>query len=104
VPSEPNVEYLKIGFLDRPGGGGAKETSMLRNTTQGFGLLRNTYNISVGKTKRKKPIGRARCIREDTIKINLQETRCKGEDWIFLDQDKVQWRALVYMVMNRRVL
>jgi len=77
---------------------------MTCGTCSTYDEMRNTYNISVGKTKRKKPIGRARCIREDTIKINLQETRCKGEDWIFLDQDKVQWRALVYMVMNRRVL
>jgi hypothetical protein len=40
---------------------------------------------------------------EDNIKTNLKGTMYERVDWIHLAQDRVQWRALVNMVMNLRV-
>jgi hypothetical protein len=36
----------------------------------------------------------------DTIKMDLRKTGCGGMDWIHLDRDRDQWRALVNTVMN----
>jgi hypothetical protein len=32
--------------------------------------------------------------------MDVKELGCKGEDWIHLYQDGVQWQALVNMVMK----
>jgi hypothetical protein len=39
----------------------------------------------------------------DNIKIDLREIGRGGMDWIYLDQDRDQCRALVNTVMNLRV-
>jgi hypothetical protein len=39
----------------------------------------------------------------DNIKMDLREIEWVGMDWIDLDQDRDQWRALVNTVMNLRV-
>jgi hypothetical protein len=39
----------------------------------------------------------------DNIKIDLIEIGWNGMDWIGVDQDKDQWKALVNIVMNLRV-
>jgi hypothetical protein len=37
------------------------------------------------------------------VKVDLKETGCKDVDWTQLAQDKVQWQALVNMIMNLQV-
>jgi hypothetical protein len=55
----------------------------------------NAYKISVGKTEGKRLHGRHRPTWEDNIKKILI---VKG--WEDVAQDKVQWRAVVNMVMS----
>jgi hypothetical protein len=39
----------------------------------------------------------------DNIKTDLRETGWDGVDWIDMNQDRDQWRALVNMVLNLQV-
>ena len=64
---------------------------------------RGVYRVLVGKSERKRPLGRPRRRWEDNIKMHLQEVGCGGIDWIKLAQDSHRWRALVNAVMNLRV-
>jgi hypothetical protein len=52
------------------------------------------------KPEEKGPLGRPRHRWEDNIKMDLRELEWGSMDWINLYQDRDQWRALVYMVMN----
>jgi hypothetical protein len=61
------------------------------------------YRVLVGKSEGKRPFGRLGHRWEDNIKMDLQEARCRGMDWIELVPDKDRWRALVTAVMNLRV-
>jgi hypothetical protein len=54
------------------------------------------------KPEGNRPIGRCKHRWEDNIKMELREIKCSGMDWIQLAQDRVQWKALVNMVMNFR--
>jgi hypothetical protein len=36
-------------------------------------------------------------------KIDLKETVWGGKDWVYLSQDRDQWKAIVDMEMNLRV-
>jgi hypothetical protein len=47
---------------------------------------RNAYRILVGEAERRKPLGRYRHRRKDTIKMNLTETGLGDMDWINLAQ------------------
>jgi hypothetical protein len=67
------------------------------------GEKRNVYSVLVGKSERKRPLGRPRRRWEDNIKMDLREIGWSGMDWINLTQDRDQWRALVNMVRNLRV-
>ena len=58
------------------------------------------YRFLVGKPEEKRLLWRPRRRWEDNIKMNLQEVRCGGIDWIELAQDRDRWRALVNAVMN----
>jgi hypothetical protein len=59
--------------------------------------------ILVGKPEGERPLERSRRRWEDNIKMNLIGIGWDGMDWIDLDQDMDQLRAIVNMVMNLRV-
>jgi hypothetical protein len=65
---------------------------------------RKVYKVLVGKTERKRPLGRPRRRREDGIRINFMETGWGSVEWIQLAQDRDRWRAVVNTVMKLRVL
>jgi len=67
-----------------------------------MGERRSLYRVLVGKPEGKRPLGRPRRRWEDNVKIDLQEVRCGGMDWIRLAQDKDRWQVLVNVVMNLR--
>jgi hypothetical protein len=67
------------------------------------GAKRNSYRISVGNPEEKRPLKRPKLRWVDNIKIDLREVGWDGMDWIDLDQDRDQWRAVVNTVMNLRV-
>jgi hypothetical protein len=60
----------------------------------------SAYRGLVGKPQGKKPlrIPRRRC--DDDIKMDLREIGRSIIEWIDLAEDRDQWRALVYTVMN----
>ena len=68
-----------------------------------MGKRRGVYRVSVGKPEGKRTPGRLRRRWEDNIKMNLQEVRCGGIDWIDLAKDRDRWQTLVKAVMNLRV-
>jgi hypothetical protein len=57
----------------------------------------------MGKPEGKGRLGRPRRRWEDNIKMDLQEVKYGGMDWIDLAQDRDRRRALVNAVMNLRV-
>ena len=57
----------------------------------------------MGKHEGKRPLWRPRHRWEDNIKMDLQEVRYGGIDWIDLALDRDRWRALLTAVMNLRV-
>ena len=68
-----------------------------------LGERRDVKSVLVGKTKRKRSLGRPSHRWEDNIKMDLQDVRCGGMDWIKLAQERERWRELVNAVMNLRV-
>jgi hypothetical protein len=68
-----------------------------------IGAKRNAYRILVGKPEGKRPLGRPIRRWVHNTKMDLREIGWDGVDWIDLDQDRDQWRALVKTVMNLRV-
>jgi hypothetical protein len=58
----------------------------------------NAYRILVRNPEGRRPRRRW----EDNIKIDLGEMGWRGMDWIDLDRDRDQWRAVVNTVLNLR--
>jgi hypothetical protein len=65
----------------------------------------SAYNspILIRKLEVKRQLASPRCRLEDTIKMSLKYLDCWGVDRIKLDQDMVQFRTSVTMVMDVRV-
>jgi hypothetical protein len=68
-----------------------------------MGEKRNAYRILVGKPEGKRPLGRPRRRWVDNIKMVIRDLGWDGVDWIYMAQDRDQWRALVNTVLNLRV-
>jgi hypothetical protein len=47
-----------------------------------YGERGGVYRVLVGKSEGERPLGRSRRRWEDNIKMDLQEVRCQGLDWI----------------------
>jgi hypothetical protein len=54
---------------------------------------RGVYWGSVGRPEGKRLLGRPRRRWEDNTKMDLQEVRCRGMDWIELAQNRDRWVA-----------
>jgi hypothetical protein len=57
----------------------------------------------VGKPEGKRPLRIPRRRWVDNIKMDLREIKWDGMDWIYVAQNRDQWRALLNTVMNLRV-
>jgi hypothetical protein len=68
-----------------------------------MGETRNSYKILVGKCGGKRPVGRPRHRWEDNIVVYFREICWHVVDWMNLAEDRDQWRAVVYAVMNLKV-
>jgi hypothetical protein len=65
-----------------------------------MGKKKNSCRILVGNPEGKRPLGRTTHRCED----NIREIEVGGMDCIHLTYDRDQWRALVNIVMNLRIL
>jgi hypothetical protein len=68
------------------------------------GEKRNAYRILLRKPKRIRPLGRPRRRWENNIKMVLRDIGWGVMGWIYLAEDRDQWRAHVKKVMNLLVL
>ena len=66
-------------------------------------LYRNAYRVLVRRDEGMRSSGRMRRRLEDNIRNDLREMDCDAGDWIYLAQERVEWRAYVRAVMNLRV-
>jgi hypothetical protein len=65
---------------------------------------RNVYRLLVGKSEGKRPLGRPRRSWVHDIKIDLEEIKLTGMDWIILAQDKDKSMTAVKAAMNFWIL
>jgi hypothetical protein len=62
------------------------------------------FNVLVGKSEGKRPLGRPRRRWKDGIRMDLGMIGWGSVEWLQLAQDRDRWRAVVNTVMNLRVL
>jgi hypothetical protein len=65
-----------------------------------MGEMRNAYSILVGKHEWKRSLERPRRRWEDNTMTDIRETGWEDVDWMNLDQDRDQWRAVVNTVTD----
>jgi len=51
------------------------------------------YTMLVGRLEIKRPLGRPSCSWEDNIMMDLRGIGIERANWIWLAQDRVQWRG-----------
>jgi hypothetical protein len=68
-----------------------------------MGEGRGVHRVLVGKSERRRPLGRPRRRWEDNIKRDFEEVGGGCGDWKERAQDRGTWRAFVSTVMNFRV-
>jgi hypothetical protein len=68
-----------------------------------MGEVRGAYNILVGRSEGRRPLGNPRHRWEDNIKMDLREIGFGDVDWIYWAQNRDRCWALVNTVMNLRV-
>ena len=68
-----------------------------------MGDKRAAYRFFMGRSERKRSLGRPRHRWEGNIKIDLQEVGQGGTEGIDVVQDRDRWRALVNAIMNLQV-
>jgi hypothetical protein len=68
-----------------------------------YGERRGVYRVLMEKPVGKRPFGTLMRRCEDNIKVDLQEVGCVDLDLIELAQGRDRCRAVVNVVMNRRV-
>ena len=68
-----------------------------------MGETRGAYRILVGKSERKKPLGRPRRRWEDNIKFGLQEVGWGSMGWVDLAQDRERSLAVVSAVGSHKM-
>ena len=61
---------------------------------------RNAYRVLVRKREIYRPLERTRRRWEDNVKMDLREVGCDPRDWRALTEDRDQWRAYIWAVMN----
>jgi hypothetical protein len=59
--------------------------------------------VLVGKPEGRRPHGRSKRTWDDNIKMDFQDVRCEGMDWIYLSQNRDRGRAVVNRGMNLRI-
>jgi hypothetical protein len=64
------------------------------------GYNKNAYRVLAGKPIGKRPLGTATYRWEGDTKIDLKETGWNGMGWSLLAEDRNQWQAVLFMVMN----
>jgi hypothetical protein len=65
-----------------------------------MGERRDAYRALVRKTEGRRPLGKPRLRREDSVKMDLREVDGGGIGWIDLAQNRDRWQAVVNAVMN----
>jgi hypothetical protein len=65
-----------------------------------MGEGRGVCRVLVGRSERKRPLGRPRHRWKDNMTMDLREIGIDEANWLRLAQDRVQWRAFVDTLMN----